>query len=56
MKKGAILAFILTILCVTVHPSPTYAASPKITEFHTAGSYTYFYKSDGSLWRFGIAD
>ncbi len=54
MKKGAILAFILTILCLAVHPSPTFAASPKITEFHTSGSYTYFYKSDGSLWRFGM--
>lgn len=54
MKKISVIVTLAALLFTSFQPAGAHAASPKVSDFQSLGGYTYFHKSDGSLWRFGM--
>ncbi|WP_020617163.1 stalk domain-containing protein [Paenibacillus daejeonensis] len=53
MKKWTFLTTLLALAILAVVPAPAFAATPKIIDVQTSGTYTYIFKSDNSVWQFG---
>ncbi|GBF75059.1 hypothetical protein PA598K_03440 [Paenibacillus sp. 598K] len=53
MKKWPLLTTVLALTLLTASPPSADAATPKVVDVQTTGTYTYMFKGDESVWQFG---